>query len=44
MSGMTEQHKRALAQGRTDSRAVKAYLEGLAATKPRRAASALQTR
>jgi hypothetical protein len=36
MAAMTPKHKQALAQGRTDSRAVKTYLEALVATKPRR--------
>ncbi len=33
---MTEEHKAALAQGRSEGRAVKAYLEALAANKPKR--------
>lgn len=33
---MTDEHKAALAKGRAESRAVKEYLEGLRATKPRR--------
>lgn len=33
---MTPEHKAALAVGREQGRAVKAYLEGLAATKPKR--------
>lgn len=33
---MTDAHKEALAQGRSDGRAVKQYLEALAAHKPRR--------
>lgn len=33
---MTPEHKTALAAGREQSRAVKAYLEGLSATKPKR--------
>lgn len=33
---MTPEHKAALAAGREQGRAVKAYLEGLAATKPKR--------
>jgi len=35
-SNMTEEHKAALARGRAEGRAVKAYLEGLAANKPKR--------
>lgn len=34
--GMTEEHKKALAEGRAQSRAVKNYLEALEAHKPRR--------
>ncbi len=33
---MTDEHKAALAQGRSEGRAVKAYLEALAANKPKR--------
>ena len=33
---MSDEHKRALAQGRTEARAIKAYLEALAARKPGR--------
>ncbi len=33
---MTDEHKAALAQGRAEGRAVKAYLEALAANKPKR--------
>ena len=33
---MTDEHKAALARGRAESKAVKEYLEGLRATKPRR--------
>ena len=33
---MTDEHKAALAKGRAEGRAVKAYLEGLAANKPKR--------
>jgi hypothetical protein len=34
--GMTKAHKEALATGRNESRAVRRYLEALAATKPKR--------
>jgi hypothetical protein len=33
---MTEDHKQALAEGRSDARVVKAYLEAIAATRPKR--------
>ena len=35
-AAMTDEHKAALAQGRAEGRAVKAYLEALAANKPKR--------
>lgn len=35
-AAMTEEHKAALAQGRTEARQVKRYLEALAANKPKR--------
>lgn len=35
-ANMTADHKAALAEGRSESRAVKAYLEALAANKPKR--------
>lgn len=34
--GMSEEHKASLAQGRTEGRAVRNYLDGLRATAPRR--------
>jgi hypothetical protein len=34
--GMSDEHKASLAQGRTEGRAVRNYLEGLRATAPRR--------